>query len=247
MIPKRIAILGDSWSHGEWSVISDAETAFSKVTHPGLQHFLLNEWPDLEVVNFGIAGGGNLYQLDQLQLVLGSKPATDIFDLIICFWTNPGRDVYNTIKDNTDQFFINYTIEEYEESCMLANKEHHKALEDLNIPVILIGGQVSLPLFPTAKNLIPLVPRMANCVTHPFWDMDNMEEEKGTIDNCIDYEQLTMIPSGKFNDKFKVQLDEKIKQDYCLNYNYFNDLGHGNRKLHRIVADKVIKEVGQWK
>ena len=40
MAKKRIAILGDSWSHGEWSVVGGSNV----VTHPGLSYFLMKEF-----------------------------------------------------------------------------------------------------------------------------------------------------------------------------------------------------------
>lgn len=252
MIPKRIAILGDSWAHGEWSVLCNYDTSRSMVTHTGLQHYLRREWDHIDIVNFGISGGGNLYQLDRINELLGGEGSiSKVFDLLICFWTNPGRDVVKNFHDDCGEIILpkEYKIEDYEKECNIVNNHHCRALDSLGIPVILIGGQVSLPtLPPRTENLIPLVPRMANLVPDPLWDIDKVTSIEGNLTNILEHNQLRVIPSKFYNEKFLEDLNQKSKEEhYNLNYKYFNDLGHGNRILHKMVADLVIKTIEEWK
>ena len=248
MAKKRIAILGDSWSHGEWSFVGGSNV----VTHPGLSYFLMKEFEgnSIDIINFGIPGGENLYQLDRLNSISDGKPIYSYFDCIICFWTNPGRDVYNNIKDESDEYLEKFTLDEYDRLCHKANRNYLHELDKYDIPVLLIGGQVSIPEIPTnIKNCVPLIPRVANLVPDPLWDHINLKSIEGELTNLIEYDMLSMIPKEKLHPSVVKENRLKEEDRAFLNYNFFNDLGHANRHLHQLVSviiSQFIKERKWW-
>lgn len=237
MIPKRIAILGDSWAHGEWSVVSGRGT----VTHPGLSHYLHQKWPELEIINFGTAGGRNLYQLDTL-----SEYNVADFDAVVVFWTDPGRDVINELDTNLN--YRDLTIEKYEQKCQKYSNQNIVRLNDLGIPIALIGGHVSLPeIKEKYTNLYPVVDRMLNLAKHPFMCGESLTRIQGKVHNKIEWHALDRYGAGKLTEEFWYDVQQKMAGErWKLNLEFFNDLGHGNRHLHKLTSIKVIEQVEQW-
>lgn len=241
MVPKRLAILGDSWAHGEWSFVGDSNL----ITHPGLSHFLYQKYPDVEIVNFAISGGRNLYQLDKLNEYNMSE-----FDAVIVFWTDPGRDVINELEqDPINRGKLTETI--YKNKCKRYTLNNLDGLQLLGIPVLMIGGHVSLPDQVNDEkytNITPVIDRMTNLVKHPFWSLEHMTHAQGTVHNKIDWKALTRWSGKGFSELFwkDVQRLSRI-DDKMLNLEYFNDLGHANRQLHEIASVKIIEQLEQCK
>lgn len=237
----NIAILGDSWAHGEWSVIGNS----SIVTHSGVAQYLQETYPKSNIVNFAKSGGGNIYQTDWIAEYIGTDNFRKYFDLVIVFWTDPGRDVLNEYEKNPldDYGFLN--ANHYTELCNKTADDYLAQLNSLNLPVLLIGGQVSLPESSLKlENINFLVERMANLVEEPYWDMLEMKSYKGKLSNKIDWEALERIQDVKLDEQFKVELKQLQKlQDYDLNYEFFPDMGHGGRYLHKICTFKIIEYI----
>lgn len=234
---KRLAILGDSWAHGEWTVVSDR----GSVTHPGLSHYLYKKWPELEIINFAVSGGGNLYQLDRI-----SEYCIADFDAVVVFWTDPGRDVINEL-DKTESF-SELTIEKYEQKCRKYTNKNLIGLNNLGIPVALIGGHVSLPeIDEVYTNLYPVVDRMTNLAKHPFMCGESLHRIQGEVHNKIEWHALDRYGSEMLPAEFWADVQVKMSHErWRLNLEFFNDLGHGNRHLHELASIKVIEQVEQW-
>ena len=241
---KNIAIIGDSWAWGEWSFIG--ETNFP--THTGIQHYLQLEYPRANIVNFARAGGSNLYQIDYIQEHIGLEKFKDSFDVVICFWTDPGRDILNNIKEDAD--LSHYTEEIYISKCNNTAEVFLNQLNNLDIPVFLIGGQVSLPdadKLSKYSNLIPSVNRMVNLVDKAFWNDKVNGPAKGKMDNTIDWMAPDRVSHLNFNKQFKDRLKVlQYEQNlFPLNLNFFPDNGHAGRSLHRLACTKIIEQIGK--
>ena len=241
---KNIAIVGDSWAWGEWNFIG--ETNFP--THNGMQHYLQLEYPRANIVNFARAGGSNLYQIDYIEKHIGIDKFKDSFDIVVCFWTDPGRDILNKIEGTADLSY--YTEDLYISQCNETAEQFLIQLDNLQLPVFLIGGQVSLPnadMLSKCSNLIVTVDRMVNLVDKAFWNDDINGPVKGKMDNTIDWMAPDRLSHLNFNEKFKDRLKVlQYEQNlYPLNHKFFPDNGHAGRSLHRLASLKVIEQIGK--
>ena len=102
---KNIAIIGDSWAWGEWSFVGETNMP----THTGTHHYLQQEFPRANIVNFARAGGSNVYQLDYIASHVGMDNFKKDFDVMVCFWTDPGRDVLNKIDETEGDDLSHFT------------------------------------------------------------------------------------------------------------------------------------------
>lgn len=245
MQPENIAILGDSWAWGEWSFVG--ETNFP--THSGTHHYLQQEYPRANIVNFARAGGSNLYQLDHIAEHVGMPHFRRNFDVAICFWTDPGRDVLNKIEQDEGDDLYHFSQEYYAERCKTTSDIFLNQLNDIGVPVILLGGQVSLPThidYTEYENLYPVVDRISNLVDKPFWNKEINSPIRGEMDNTIDWMAPARVEHLNFSEDFKKELQElRLEQGKHLNYTFFPDLGHGGRTLHRLASIKIIDQIGK--
>ena len=237
----NIAILGDSWAWGEWSVIGDG----NMVTHAGVSQYLQETYPKSNIVNFAKSGGGNIYQTDWIIDYIGVENFSKYFDLVIVFWTDPGRDVLNKYEKNplpdNDYSFLSLTL--YNELCNKTTEEYLTQLNSFGLPVLLMGGQVSLPDEDyDLDNINFLIERIANLVDEPLWDMKEMKPMKGKLTNTIDWHAIARMQDVNLHEKFKADVKQlRQSHDPYLNYNYFPDMGHGGRWLHKLATFKVIE------
>jgi len=243
---SNIAILGDSWAWGEWSFVGETNMN----THNGTHHYLQQEYHRANIVNFAKAGGSNLYQLDYIASHVNMYNFKKDFDVVVCFWTDPGRDVLNKIEQDEGNNLNHFSQEYYTERCKTTSDIFLNQLNDIGVPVILLGGQVSLPThtdYTEYENLYPVVDRISNLIDEPFWDSDKMCPIKGTLDNTIDWSALGRVEHlNLLTEKFKAELDELRETcDKHLNYTFFPDLGHGGRTLHRLASIKIIDQIGK--
>ena len=242
---KNIAIIGDSWAWGEWSFVGETNMP----THTGTHHYLQQEFPRANIVNFARAGGSNLYQLDYIASHVGMDNFKKDFDVIVCFWTDPGRDVLNKIDEYEGDNLSHFTKDYYEDRCKQTADIFLNQLNNVGIPVILVGGQVSLPTHidrSEYSNLHFLIDRMINLVEKPFWDKDLMCPLKGTLDNTIDWMAPDRVEHLNLSEEFKAELKElRTQYGKHLNFNFFPDLGHGGRTLHRLASIKIIDQIGK--
>ena len=130
------------------------------------------------------------------------------------------------------------------------NKSTDKYLSQLNsfgLPVLLIGGQVSLPdQDPKLDNINFLIERMANLIDEPLWDMEQMKPTKGKLTNTIDWQAVERMQDSYLHEQFKVEIRQlRKKHDVDLNYNYFPDMGHGGRWLHKLASFKIIEFINE--
>jgi|TARA_B100001094_G_scaffold296990_1_gene319630 hypothetical protein len=242
---KNIAILGDSWAWGEWSFVGETNMN----THNGTYYYLQQEYPKANIVNFAKAGGSNLYQLDYIASNVGMYNFKKDFDVIICFWTDPGRDILDKIEEEEVIQLSHFSKVYYEDRCKKTSDIFLKQLNSIGIPVILVGGQVSLPTHidrSEYSNLYFLIDRITNLIDNPFWDSDKMCPIKGTMDNTIDWMATERIEHLNLTEEFKAELVELRKTCYkYFNFEFFPDLGHGGRALHRLASIKIIDEIGK--
>ena len=242
---SNIAILGDSWAWGEWSFVGETNMN----THNGTHHYLQQKYHEANIVNFAKAGGSNLYQLDYIANHVNMYNFKKDFDVVICFWTDPGRDVLNTIEEDNLDDLSYFSKVYYEDRCRKSADIFLKQLNSIGIPVILVGGQVSLPTHidrSQYSNLYFLIDRMINLIDKPFWDSDKMCPIKGTLENTIDWTAPGRIKHLNITEEFKAELDELMETyDKHLNFEFFPDLGHGGRSLHRIASLKIIEQIGK--
>jgi len=233
----NIAIVGDSWAWGEWNFIGD--TNFP--THSGVQQYLHEHFPDANIVNFAVAGGGNIYQLDHISENMGHHTFSKYFDVVLCFWTDPGRDVLNHLESVPQEDRVTLSKHYYEKLCIKASKKFLKGLNDFNLPVFIMGGQVSVPDFVEEyKNITVIEKRISNIVEKPFFCDETIKPLKGTLDNTIDWLAIERLESDIETDWLQ---EVKKEDDPKLNTFYFPDGGHAGRELHKKVANKIIKHL----
>lgn len=233
----NIAIVGDSWAWGEWNFIGD--TNFP--THSGVQQYLHEHFPDANIVNFAVAGGGNIYQLDHISESIGHHQFSKYFDVVLCFWTDPGRDVLNHLETVPEEDRVPLTKPYYEKLCIKTSKKFLEGLNNFNLPVFIMGGQVSVPEFVKEYDNIKVIEkRISNIVEKPFFCDQTIKPLKGTLDNTIDWKAIERLESD-----IKPEWLQEVKkdQDPILNPFYFPDGGHAGRELHKKVANKIIKHL----
>lgn len=237
----NIAILGDSWAWGEWNWVGDKNFP----THSGTQHYLHLEYPESKIVNFAIQGGSNLYQIDYISEHMGLENFKKNFDYAVVFWTDPGRDVLNHILKNKDGNFSNMTKSQYQLLCDNSSERSLKQLNNLGVPVLLIGGHVSLPdkkYSNKFENLTFLIDRVCNLIDKPFLDTKKQIELEGKLNNTVDWLQVDRIGllTSKFLDEIKDDINELLQP---LNTIYFPDSGHAGRNLHKMITYAIINEI----
>ena len=242
----NIAILGDSWAHGEWGWIGNK----NYVTHAGTQHFLEREFTKGKVVNYALAGGSNLYQIDHIRDHVGIDNFRETYDYVVVFWTDPGRDVLNNIQNTKGGNFSNLTKAHYTTLCENATIKMLRQLQNLGVPVFLIGGHVSLPdeklRDPSYDNITYLIERVANLIDKPFWDREKQVAIPGTLDNKIDWLQVDR--TGCMTQSFMAEIKDDIKLLLePLDPACFPDDGHGGRIMHRIITNEIVKEIRKCK
>jgi len=122
----KILIAGDSWGCGEWTYYYDNHT--HKVTHKGLEHFLLND--NHQVKNISIPGGS----LRQIHKVL--KQQKETFDLVFVFVTDTFRNLRN--KNIWNIYLSEDDLIKSQEDAIL---DFAKKLNKLSIgQIYLLGG-----------------------------------------------------------------------------------------------------------
>ena len=244
-LTNSVAIVGDSWAFGEWYPIEGHIGSYvgtvPVVSHPSPQTYLHEHFKNLKIYHMAQVGGENNANADVL------KNHKQYFNLGIVYWTCPSRALLNK-WENTNKDCSQLTLEDYR--CKV--EEYSKsALEDYNdcdMPLLFVGGQVSLPDLSNYDNCHAVVDRMTNLVEEPFWCEHEKVNKTGTVHNKIDWEGIFRLAElGQdinFSEEFlkdvhKIRLEEF--PEYRLNPYYFPDQGHGGRYLHKIATDKLIK------
>lgn len=235
----NIAILGDSWAWGEWNYVGEVNMP----THSGTQQYLHEHFPDANIVNFAVAGRGNIYQLDHISEVIGNDQFAKHFDFVICFWTDPGRDVLNNLEKLPSEEINLITKHYYEKLCAKTTKTFLDILDSFNVPVLMMGGQVSVPdsvIHGTDyQNITVIAPRISNLLQNPFFCRETLKPLQGSLDNKIDWLALERI-ADNVHEELLVEIKDLEMTTPIMNPFYFPDRGHAGREIHKIVANKII-------
>ena len=242
-----IGIAGDSWSMGEWFPFNPGGNYIDTI--PALSHrspeiYLHEYYNNIKVYHLGRQGDCNTYQSDI------SYKIKDHLDFAIVYWTCPSRDMLNQWEHKLGiEKLKNLTSESYENICYENSRDRLEELNSCGFPILLIGGQVSLPDVSEYSNIIAVVERMTNLIDYPFWDEKTNQPMSGKLNNKLDYDG--MIRLTRINESYEVPagiidyLEDKIKEfgiRQRYNPKYFPDQGHGNRLVHKLTMEK-IKEV----
>lgn len=243
-----VAIAGDSWSMGEWFPFKDGDLYAGWV--PALSHrspeiYLHQAYDNLRIYHFGRQGDNNAVQANILL-----EQSADL-DFAIVYWTCPSRDLLIPDNNHYDHLDLpTLTLEQYEKQCSEFSKIRLETLQKCDVPILLVGGHVSLPDVSEYSNLIPVVDRMTNLVDEPFWDDLTKKPKAGSLHNKLDY--VGMLRLDNVDDNFDLpfqlrnSLIEKIDNNglkETLNPKYFPDQGHGNRLVHKLTIDKIVEYI----
>jgi len=250
-LDTTVALMGASWSVGEWYIFSDHNHSLVKpISHRSPEIFLHHHFSDIKIYHLGISGGTNQTQVD----TFADMPCP--IDLGVIYWTCPGRDVINLwdydIKNNcqeTMELVQKIDVNTFKSICESHTTTVLEKFNSLNIPICFIGGHVSLPNMDKYENCYPVVDRMSNLVEEPFWDWGNNSPVKGECHNKIDWLGLERI--SHISDTFALTDNqiESFKEQFIKDGGhfgpwhsyYFPDQGHGGRYLHRLASMKLAE------
>ena len=250
---QRLIIAGDSWSQGEfYRFIRKENTQFgdgvTQRSHPGMWHYLFEHFPDSYIANLGISGGHNDNQVRQIKEEIDQINP----DAVIFFYTCPSRTLASRMFQGRipELNFNTLTIDQYEFYCKKFAREIFVDLNSLNVPVLLIGGHVDLPIeqFTDCANLVPLIPSMKNLVDKPlenlngsfpksYLDYDNLERTFWVYERSF-----TKEVNPDLQTYLTLRHEETMcQQRWTKNPKYFPDNGHGGRLLHKLATDIVAQ------
>ena len=248
-LSTNVAISGDSWSWGEWYPIEGNDGSFiagngmhvSVVSHPSPQIYLHEYFKNIKIYHVGKDGADNNIQASFLY---ANKA---LFDFVIHYWTCPSRGLLNIWENdkNSSEVISDLTIEQYELKVEKYTTEALEVLNKIGVPILFVGGHVSLPDMLQYENCIPVVDRMTNLIEDNFVDHHTGKPYTKEVTNKIDWEGTARQNySDSFSEEFISQCREKGSTTggytFSLNPKYFPDGGHGGRYLHKLTMDKVI-------
>ena len=249
---NNIAILGDSWSFGEWYPLDGHDGSYIDivpvVSHPSPQVYLHQHFNNLKIYHIGQVGGQNNNSANAL------KQHKHLFDFAIVYWTCPSREILNK-WENSDSDLSSLTIEGYKNRVLKCSKSALEDFNDCDMPILFVGGHVSLPDLSEYKNCIPVVERMTNLIDNPYYCPREKTSKPGSVHNKIDWEgigRFEQLGHGNYNlsEQFLNDINElkneemyHIKNNYQFNPYYFPDQGHGGRHLHKLATDKIIEYI----
>ena len=171
------------------------------------------------------------------------------FHFGIVYWTCPSRALLNK-WEHSNRDLSNLTLEEYKHKVEEYSKSALEDYNDCDMPLLFVGGQVSLPDLSGYDNCHVVVDRMTNLVEEPFWCDEEKVNKTGTVHNKVDWEgvnRLSELGQGiNFSEEFLKDIHKlRVEEfpEYRLNPYYFPDQGHGGRYLHKIACDKLIEYI----
>ena len=246
-LTTSIAILGDSWAFGEWYPIDGHHSSYINtvpvVSHPSPQQYLHEHFNNIKIYHMAQVGGENNANAD----VLNNQKHS--FDFGIVYWTCPSRALLNK-WERTEKDLSNLTLSDYRYEVEKYSKSALEVYNNCDMPLLFVGGQVSLPDLSDYNNCHAIVDRMTNLVDLPFYCIHEKVNKAGTVHNKVDWEGVNRLadiyPDMKYSKEFlkdlhKLRVEEFPK--YIYNLYYFPDQGHGGRYLHKPTTTKLIEYI----
>ena len=240
---QKLVIAGDSWSQGEFNHFPEDNNRTIQ-THPGTHQFILEEFPDAMVRNYGMNADNNTHQAKLLKQELPfMKP-----DAIIFFWTCPLREVANKlvkreIPGDRDTLKLHNLLNLISTEAL----NSMGLLNDLGVPILMIGGHVDLDMdnFLNYKNLIPLIPRAKALLPNSYGPIPPSTIDYNTLEgtvliDCID----AGLKPPPLNPELLEQLKVLYKENFCWEEHprdefLFPDVSHGSRLIHKEISNAV--------
>jgi len=233
----HILIAGDSWSQGEWGM--NLQSRYT-VLHSGLTQYLQDDGH--MVTNIGAGGDTNLNQVKLIQDSL----QTDLYDIVIWFQTDPLRERWHAVRENSKQFWLGIdSLDDFLtlEQTLLDN--NYMQLNETNEKIYCIGGcfSINLELIKKYNNLIPVIEYL------PTWIIPDQ-----VFPRCINPIWRTIGITSRDENFLKFLADDNLNyKNYLSEYKnksspmiekYFRpDGGHMNRYGHLKLYD-YMKEKG---
>lgn len=239
----KILIAGDSWGAGVW-VNTDQPYLHKKRIHNGSEFFLKEYGHDVN--NISTPGGSNNQTLSLLETINLGK-----YELIILFYTNPLRDLYQPNKLLKHLNFADRTVSQHllESIHDELSKDFLNNLNLLNNKIYLLGGHSKVNFKNiTYTNLKVLIPSIRE------WFYPNYVQEhysgiyqdggwfkhsthKNLADK-LDLELLDAISNYKFKTDEMIRNQKKYfyPDDYHLNI-------EGHKKLSDHIQDQIINNI----
>jgi hypothetical protein len=139
----KFFIFGDSWGVGEWRLQDGCHVS---VPDTGIDHWLRNLGH--HCTNVSVGSASNFGQLRNTYWTL--KENSD-YDYIIWFYTEPFRDIIETVINDPEEAKIQYP--EFDSSdfprCSYITQQNlqyaQMIYDEFKIPFVVIGGQCPLP------------------------------------------------------------------------------------------------------
>jgi len=235
---KKISIVGDSFGSGEWQFTSNSSSEKNKVTHPGLEYFLREDY-GYEVSNYSY-GGASMNQI--LQQAIENKVQNCI---LIVFATDSCRGMLEENKQVIDKLYVKqgYSISKIHRLLFFEWVKKLKSYAEINnCNVLLIGGHANLYDF-DCPDYMQIVTKswLSEITNQTIGDMSGMNND--AIENFIAAKKLQL-------DKDKQEIIEIMTQrSHRMNLmkndvRNFYDEHHPNRDCHHDLAKKIIKIIG---
>ena len=219
----NIAIGGDSWGVGEWSM---------NISHGGIRQYF--EEDGYEINMAAIPGECNNITTSHLKNVV-SYPLIK-YDYIFWFQSDPIRD----LRPYDD---FGKSIKTYEDLIIKSDELIDKTYNFLNLigqKIYCIGGcsKLNLELIKKYNNLYPLIESVTEFILpnykHPkLWYSDWIK-----VVDKLEMESIDLLLKDKLIQDSLADTEIKEHKEY-----FWPDGGHPNRKGHRVLYDYIINNV----
>lgn len=224
----NILICGDSWGCGVWKSVTDRNDIVN--VHSGLETFL--QVYGYNVTNLSKPGISNYQTLMELKKIQDKSN----YDFIIIFFTNPFRDLIH-IKEAKKSFFNmkneSLTFDYIKILHRQLEENFYKNLEQLDLPLYLIGGHNKITTELVPKSIKCLIPSVREYLYPNF------------IENEIVF--VSFLLKQKFFKKFNIDLIDKCyanRADWLnlpnIHKKYFSgDPFHLDAEGHLLLAEYI--------
>lgn len=241
--PKKILLLGDSWSQGELDFDQDGK---HYVTHRGVHQYLLDLGHN--VINLGGLGKSNSQAVRQYR----DNPGP--YDLILWFSTDVLRDVnwsYENLFLNRLKSLksIKSTFDEVQ-SIWFSNM--NDLARERNQKIYVMGGfsaiDSKIDFFPNLINFIPSIINLINPQYNfsMYGYFTNFEWFVNIIETAKKEQWFTNSELLYIKEEFTNMMDENIKLTNFLKTDkkyFWPDGIHPNRYGHQIIFNKIKEEL----
>jgi hypothetical protein len=238
-------ILGDSWGVGEYE---NQQGILTPVDNTGIDYWLTKQGHSVKNISQGSASN-----FGQLRAAYWDLKKNSDYNYIIWFYTEPLRDIIETIMTNSVDCMTQYpdfTIEDFPK-CNYITQQNlnyaNKIFDEFNIPFIIIGGQCKIPKeIDKFKSIKFKIDNWAAELLEidrifPDYTWNSQHKIKSIIDYYkLDEKQFVVDEIQNLNTLEKIEKLSKLSER-------FPDNCHPGRNEYKLLVDKIIELVNNDK